>query len=90
MQKLRDILSRWERKDLSAMEAGEIWGMSQRQFRPYRARYEEDGLEVRIDRRLDKASATRVPIDEIDWMVEEWCRPHGCARQQRHGLVSSR
>jgi hypothetical protein len=26
MQKFRDVLSRWERKELSAMEAGEVWG----------------------------------------------------------------
>ena len=44
MQKFRDVLSRWERKELSAMEAGEILGVSERQFRRYRHRYEEDGL----------------------------------------------
>jgi len=26
MQKFRDVLSRWERKELSAMEAGELLG----------------------------------------------------------------
>jgi transposase len=76
MLKFRDILSRWERKDLSAMEAGEILGMSERQFRRYRARYEEDGLEGLIDRRLDKASAKRVPVDEIGWMLEEYRSHH--------------
>src|SRR5437867_5884209 len=34
MQKFRDVLSRWERRELSAMEAGEVLGMSERQFRP--------------------------------------------------------
>jgi hypothetical protein len=29
MQKFRDVLSRWERKELSAMEAGELLGMSE-------------------------------------------------------------
>jgi hypothetical protein len=33
MQKFRDILSRWERGDLSMMEAGELLGVSERQFR---------------------------------------------------------
>ena len=45
MQKFRDVLSRWESKDLSMLEAGELLGMSERQFRRYRDRYEEDGLE---------------------------------------------
>jgi hypothetical protein len=57
MQKFRDVLSRWEGKELSALEAGEILGMSERQFRRYRRRYEEDGLAGLVDRRLGKESA---------------------------------
>ena len=76
MQKFRDVLSRWERKELSAMEAGEVLGMSERQFRRYRGRYEEDGLEGLIDKRLGKASAKRVPVDEADWMLEEYRTRH--------------
>src|SRR5258708_27153719 len=71
MQKFRDVLSRWERKELSALEAGEVLGMSERQFRRYRARYEEDGLEGLVDQRLGKASAKRGPVDEIEWMLHE-------------------
>jgi hypothetical protein len=33
MQKFRDVLSRWERKELSAMEAGELLGCSEQQYR---------------------------------------------------------
>ena len=33
MQKFRDVLNRWERKELSAQEAGEILGVSERRFR---------------------------------------------------------
>ncbi|WP_287275512.1 hypothetical protein, partial [Mesorhizobium sp.] len=36
MQKFRDVLSRWNGGDLSMMEAGELLGMSERQFRRYR------------------------------------------------------
>ena len=61
MQKFRDVLSRWESGELSMMEAGELLGMSERQFRRYRDRYEEDGLEGLLDRRLGKPSARRVP-----------------------------
>jgi len=35
MLKFRDVLSRWERRELSMMEAGELLGMSERQFRRY-------------------------------------------------------
>jgi hypothetical protein len=43
MQKFRDVLSRWDRGELSMLEAGELLGMSERQFRRYRDRYEEEG-----------------------------------------------
>ena len=72
MQKFRDVLSRWERRELSAMEAGELLGCSERQFRRYRIRYEEEGLAGLIDKRLGKASEKRVPVDEIAWMLDEY------------------
>ena len=56
MQKFRDVLSRWDRGELSMLEAGELLGMSERQFRRYRDRYEEDGPEGLTDRRLGKPS----------------------------------
>jgi transposase len=83
MQKFRDVLSRWERRELSMMEAGEILGMSERQFRRYRDRYEEEGLEGLLDKRLGKASAKRVPVDEIDWMLEAY-RTHYLGWNVKH------
>ncbi len=56
MQKFRDVLSRWERRELSMMDAGELLGMSERQFRRYRDRFEEDGEAGLIDGRLGKLS----------------------------------
>jgi predicted DNA-binding transcriptional regulator YafY len=46
MQKFRDVLSRWEAGDLSMMEAGELLGMSERQFRRYRDLTRRTGLPV--------------------------------------------
>jgi transposase len=76
MQKFRDVLSRWERKDLSALEAAEILGVSERQFRRYRRRYEDQGLEGLVDRRLGKASVRRVPVDKIAWMLAQYRTYH--------------
>ena len=67
MQKFVDVLGRWERSELSALEAGEILGMSERQFRRYRARFEEEGLAGLADRRLGKPSARRVPGTRSPW-----------------------
>ena len=72
MKKFRDVLSRWERKELSELEASELLGISERQFRRYRDRYEEEGLAGLADKRLGKASARRVPVDEIAWMLDQY------------------
>jgi hypothetical protein len=77
MQKFRDVLSRWEGGELSMLEAGELLGMSERQFRRYRDRYEEDGPEGLIDRRLGKPSPKRVPARELRLMLELY---RGCYR----------
>ena len=69
MQKFCDVLGRWEAGELSMMEAGELLGMSERQFRRYRDRYEEDGAEGLVDRRLGKPSPKRVPAAETNRML---------------------
>jgi hypothetical protein len=76
MQKFRDVLSRWESGQLSMMEAGELLGMSERQFRRYRDRYEEDGLEGLIDRRLGKPSPKRVPSADAQLMLDLYGGPY--------------
>jgi transposase len=70
MKKFRDVLSRWEAGELSMMEAGELLGMSERQFRRYRGRFEEDGAEGLVDRRLGKPSPKRVPAADVQLMLE--------------------
>jgi len=72
MDKFCDVLSRWKARELSAQEAGELLGCSERQFRRYRRRYEEEGLQGLFDKRLGKASARRVPIDRVNWMLWEY------------------
>ena len=70
MQKFRDVFGRWEAGELSMMEAGELLGMSERQFRRYRDRYEDEGREGLVDRRLGKPSSKRVPAVERERMLE--------------------
>jgi winged helix-turn helix protein len=70
MQKFRDVLSRWERRELSMMDAAEVLGMSERQFRRYRDRFEEDGEAGLLDRRLGKPSPKRIGSVDVDGMLE--------------------
>jgi transposase len=76
MHKFESVLRRYDGKELSAQEAGEILGVSERQFRRYRRRHEEDGVEGLLDRRLGKVSARRVPVDTVMWMLDEYRRHH--------------
>jgi hypothetical protein len=72
--KFESVLDRWRRRELTQEEAAEVLGMKERTFRRWRDRYEEAGLEGLHDRRLGKASAKRVPVDEA-LRVEEVGRP---------------
>jgi transposase len=72
MKKFLDVLGRCELRELTMAEAGEILGCSERQFRRYRDRHEEEGLAGLADKRLGKASARRVPVDEIAWMLDQY------------------
>ena len=76
MTKFADVLTRWEHRELSAQEAGEILGCSERQFRRWRRRYEEEGDAGLADRRLGRASVRRVPVDKIIWMLGEYRTRH--------------
>ena len=69
MLKFRDVLNRWERRELSMMEAGELLGMSERQFRRYRERFEEEGEQGLVDRRLGQPSPKRIEATEIARML---------------------
>ena len=76
MQTFQNVLGHWQARRLSALEAAEMLGMSERSFRRYRRRYEDDGLDGLFDRRLDKASARRVPADRIEWVLEQYRTRH--------------
>ncbi|WP_292527378.1 helix-turn-helix domain-containing protein [Mesorhizobium sp.] len=64
------MLRRWEGGDLPMTEAGELLGMSERQFRRYRDGYEEAGEAGLLDRRLGKISTRRVPAEAFEEMLE--------------------
>jgi transposase len=66
MLKLRDVLSRWEADELSQLEAAEVVGMSERSFRRWTRRFEEDGEDGLLDRRLGRRSGRAVPEDEAE------------------------
>jgi transposase len=66
MLKLRDVLGRWEAAELSQLEAAELLGMSERTFRRWSRRFEEEGEEGLMDRRLGRRSGRAVPGEEAE------------------------
>ena len=57
------LLRRWESAELNQEEAAELLGVSERTFRRWQTRYEEEGEAGLVDRRLGKTSGKRVPVD---------------------------
>ena len=72
MARIVEAIGRYRDGRLSCVEAGELLGMSERQFRRLRDRYEADGAEGLIDRRRGRASGRRAPVDEIEWTLEQF------------------
>ena len=66
MARIVDAIGGCRRGELSCMEAAELLGISERQFRRLRDRYEEQGAEGIIDRRRSRASGRRAPVDRIE------------------------
>ena len=68
--RFEDALDRHRKRRLTAEEAGELLGMSGRNFRRLAVRYDEDGVEGLADRRLGKVSPRRAPAAELTRMQE--------------------
>lgn len=66
----------WDKGRLTQAEAAQILGMCERSFRRYLARYEADGLEGLIDRRLEQVSNRRAPVDEVMALTEQYRLQH--------------
>jgi Helix-turn-helix domain len=64
--KFETVFGRWRRLELGQLEAAEILGLSERSFRRWYQRYEEEGPDGLLDRRLGKPSERRVPEEWAD------------------------
>lgn len=55
----------WTSQKLNQTEAARLLGVCERTFRRYIHRYEEEGLDGLMDKRLIQASHRRAPVDEV-------------------------
>ncbi|OGT93293.1 MAG: transposase [Gammaproteobacteria bacterium RIFOXYA12_FULL_61_12] len=67
----------WCEGRLSQEEAASLLGVCARSFRRYVERYEEEGLQGLIDKRLEQVSHRRAPVDEVVRLVERYRQRHG-------------
>ena len=65
-----ELYNRRQAGRLTADDAAEILGVSTRTFRRWRARFEDEGEEGLYDRRLDRISSNKVPVDETMKVLE--------------------
>jgi hypothetical protein len=75
--RFEEAFEKYQRRRLTSEEAGELLGMSGRNFRRLCIRYEEDGIEGLRDRRLGKASPRRAPASELERMRELYRECYG-------------
>ena len=71
-----EAYSGWTERRLTQEEAAQLLGVCARTFRRYIDRYEEDGLDGLLDKRLSQVSHRRAPVDEVLRLVDRYRRRH--------------
>jgi transposase len=95
--RFEELYERRQRRVLTMAEAAEMLGVTERTFRRWSGRYDAEGREGLLDRRIGRASARAVPVDEALRMVmlyetryTGWTVKHFHERwQQAHGGTRS-
>jgi len=82
----------WQNGRLRQEEAARLLGVCERTFRRYIDRYEDEGPDGLIDKRLNQVSQRRAPVDEVVKLVdryrsrhEGWNAKHCYAWSQKDG-----
>ena len=71
--RFEDAYEGWTEKRLTQIDAARLLGGCPRTFRRTINRYEEDGLDGLIDKRLAQVSYRRAPVDEVMCLVDRYC-----------------
>ena len=79
--RFEDAYEGWTSMRLTQIDAARLLGVCPRTFRRTIDRYEEDGLDRLIDKRLAQASHRRAPVEEPISTLSSYCpiiRVHFC------------
>ena len=74
--RFEEAYERWNVGRLTQAEAAQLLGMCERSFRRYVVRYEAEGLEGLVDRRLEQVSQRRAAVDEVLAVTDRYQRQH--------------
>ena len=66
----------WHAKRLTQAEAASLLGVCERTFRRYLCRYEEEGLDGLGDRRFERESHRKAPLDEVLHLTALYSQRH--------------
>jgi len=74
--RFEEAVEGWTAGRLTQEDAARLLGVCDRTFRRYLARYEAEGLDGLIDRRLNQLSNRRAPADEVLVLTEGYRTRH--------------
>jgi len=74
--RFEELYTSWTDGHLTQEQAALALGVCDRTFRRYINRYEEDGLEGLLDKRLTQASHRRAPVDEVMELADTYRQQH--------------
>jgi len=72
MARIVEAIGLYKTGKVTCEAAAEWLGMSERHFRRLRDRYEAEGAEGIVDRRRGRASGRRAPVDQVEWVIEQY------------------
>jgi transposase len=76
MMRFEEAYGGWQKGRLSQEEAARLLGVCERTFRRQINRYEDEGIQGLIDKRLSQASHRRAPVDEVMQLTDRYRRRH--------------
>lgn len=74
--RFEEACSGWGERCLTQVQAAELLGVCTRTYRRYIHRYESEGLDGLLDKRMSRISHRRAPVDEVLRMVDRYRRCH--------------
>ena len=72
MARIVEAVGLYRTGKVTCEDAADWLGMSERHFRRLRDRYEAEGAEGIIDRRRGRASGRRAPVDQVEWVIDQF------------------